>query len=87
MKAITSIVLGLGLMLSACDEDAPPEAQAPAAMPVPSPPPAPGAAPELTDDDVAVAEDFIEEATTEVTATNYKATLDGLEQEIAAAVE
>jgi len=86
MKRICTIVLAL--FAASCEKPAPPEepAAAPAPMP-PAPPPAPAPAAELSDDDVAVAEDFIEEATAEVTAGNYKAKLAEIEQEMAAEVE
>jgi hypothetical protein len=86
MKTVTGLLLAFGLTIGACGgEPAEPEAPpAPAAMPAPPAPPAPVA---LADDDVAVAEDFIEEATTEVTADNYKAKLDEIDQEISSAAE
>ena len=87
MKTILGLSLGLALTLSGCGKE---EAPAPEAVPTPAPmpaPPAPPPAPELSDDDVAVPEDFIEQATADVTPANYKATLDGIDQEMAAEPE
>jgi hypothetical protein len=86
MKTVAGFLLSVCLMIAACgcDPVTPEAPPAPAAMPAP---PAPPPAPALADDDVAVAEDFIEEATTEVTADNYRAKLDEIDQEISSAAE
>ena len=87
MKWIWTIALALAV--TSCGKE---PSEEPVAAPVPAaapPPPAPAPAPaaEAADDDVAVAEDFIDEATAEVTAANYKAKLTEIEQEMAAEPE
>jgi len=86
MRWMLAIVLSFAVVgCLGCEKEAPPP-PAPdpaAAAPTPAPPPTP----EITDEDVAVAEDFIEEATTEVTKENYAQKLDELEKEIRSGTE
>ncbi|HQP34969.1 MAG TPA: hypothetical protein PLI95_07315 [Polyangiaceae bacterium] len=79
--ALTAL-LAACVALAACEkkqETAPTAATSSAA-------PTTAAAPkvELTDEDIAVPEDFLEEATTQITSANYKAEIDALEKDIAA---
>lgn len=79
--ALTAL-LAACVALAACEkkqETAPTAATSSAA-------PTTAAAPkvELADEDIAVPEDYLEEATKQVTPANYKAELDSIEKEIAA---
>jgi hypothetical protein len=91
MKWTGILSLALTLGVAACGKDEPQEPVAvPAPAPAPPPPPARPAAPpaaQLGDDDIAVPEDFIEEATAEVTPANYKSKLDEIDKELAAETE
>lgn len=80
-NAITlAALLGASLAIAGCEEKKTPPAPAPGAATAS----AAAANVELTDEDVPVPEDFIEEATTQVTKDNYKAELDKIEKDIAA---
>jgi len=73
-------LLGATLAIAGCeDKKTPPAPTTPATTTS-----ATAANVELTDEDLAVPEDFLEEATKEVTKDNYKAEIDKIEKEIAA---
>ena len=79
MRWTFAIVWGLAVI--GCESETPPPAPSePVAAPEAQPAPAPPV--KLSDDDVAVPEDFIEEATAEVTAENYTQKLQELEKEV-----
>lgn len=68
-------LLGLGFCLAGCESSSGSSATSAAQT---------GAVAELKDDDLPVQADFDDEATKQISATNYKAELDTLEKEIAA---
>lgn len=72
-------LLGASLAVAGCED----KKTAPTTTPATAAPSA-AANVELTDEDLPVPEDFIEEATKQVDKDNYKAELDKLEKEIAA---
>ncbi len=80
MKSIYLAVAAVtALGLAGCDKtEKPTPGTAPAAS---------ASAAELSDDDVPVAEDYIEEATKEIDENNYKAQLDTIEKDIASGKE
>jgi len=84
-RSVLAVLVAVAFSLSACGKDASPEATPPAAPGAPPKPPA-GATPdppaEPTAEEIPVAEDFEQEAEAEVTADNYMAELDRIEQEL-----
>jgi hypothetical protein len=81
MKALVLAVATVtALGLAGCDKtEDKPQGAAPAQSAA--------AATELSDDDVPVAEDYLEEATKEIDENNYKAQLDSIDKDIAASKE
>jgi len=70
-----AVAAAAALGLASCEKtDKPQEGAAPA--------PSAAAANELSDDDIPVAEDYLEEATKEIDDSNYKAQLDALEKDL-----
>lgn len=73
-------LLGATLAVAGCEDKKTPPAPT---TPTTAAPSGATASVELTDEDLAVPEDFLEEATKEVTKDNYKAEIDKIEKEIA----
>lgn len=74
-KSLVLLGLFVGLLATACGDEATPGSGAPAAS---------GTAAALADSDLPVQADFEEEAEKAISASNYKAELDSLEKEVAA---
>ncbi|MFZ5895681.1 MAG: hypothetical protein ACOY0T_31780 [Myxococcota bacterium] len=78
----SALPCALLLCLAACEKKEQPAAEATPSVVPPPAVPAPAPAAEIAESDLAVSEDFEDDAEKEISASNYKAELSSLEKEL-----